>query len=313
MSDVHHSLNCQCCLLLKTSISNSDSLLFYTRLNFDVRNTVLSGQMLYLWTLRWPKDADCVHHHNWHGPTAFSVNHSDSDSDSDCLCVCLSVYLSLCLCLSVSVSLSLSVCLSLSLSSTRPHAHEFPISRHQYKSASAVEAGLLQWLSKQPSQKESDRFTGSVSRIHSPTSSVFAQVSSRRALSQNRFPLCDTPPHPPLTHPATPLSTLPADRLSCPPPHCPFLKIWMNWRHSICSDAHTIRIDVIPAVQTYTRSDTACLWRIYPDKPRTLLSWLKSKKTLSKHIKGSEECCLLGQNTRCEFWVIRFIKLQNDT
>ena len=35
----------------------------------------------------------------------------------------------------------------------------------------------------------------------------------------------------------------------------------------------------------------------------------------NKHIRGSGECCLLGENTTCEFFgeVIPFIKLQNNT
>ena len=70
MSDVHHSLNCQCCLLLKTSISNSDSLLFYTRLlmyaiPFCLDKCCTCEPYVDL------KLLDCVRHHNWHGPTAF--------------------------------------------------------------------------------------------------------------------------------------------------------------------------------------------------------------------------------------------------
>ena len=96
MSDVHHSLNSQCCLLLKTSISNSDSLLFYTRLlmyaiPFCLDRCCTCQPYVDLRLL------DCVLHHNWHGPTAFFNKPFRLR-----LCLCLSLCLPVCLCLSPS-------------------------------------------------------------------------------------------------------------------------------------------------------------------------------------------------------------------
>jgi len=119
----------------------------------------------------------------------------------------------------VSVCLSVSVSVSLIHTPTRARVPNFTAS---VQIGLGSRGGTVAVTFKQPSQKESDRFTGSVSRIHSPPSSVFAQVSSRRALSQNRFPLCDTPPpptHPPRNSPLHPPSRpliLPSPALSLP-------------------------------------------------------------------------------------------------
>ena len=51
MSDVRHFLNCQCCLLLKTRISNSDLLLSLQKA-FAVLSTILSGHYtVHVWCM----------------------------------------------------------------------------------------------------------------------------------------------------------------------------------------------------------------------------------------------------------------------
>ena len=142
MSDVHHSLNCQCCLLLKTSLSNSDSLLFNTRLLmyailFCLDRCCTCEPFVDLDLL------DCVCHHSWQRPMAFFCKPFRLRlrlsllpmvtlcfslcfcfclfSFSVCLCLCFSQCLSVCLslcpsvCVSDSVSLPLCVCVSRSL------------------------------------------------------------------------------------------------------------------------------------------------------------------------------------------------------
>ena len=96
MSDVHHFLNCQCSLPLKISISNSESLLFYTRL-------LMSAMLFLFWTdvpVRPYDDRkllDCVCLHNWHWPMAFF---------NKPLRLGLSLSLSVALCVSIFVSFS---------------------------------------------------------------------------------------------------------------------------------------------------------------------------------------------------------------
>ena len=119
MSDVHHSLNCQCCLLLKTSLSNSNSLLFNTRLLmyavlFCLDRCCTCEPFVDLNLL------DCVCHHNWHRPMAFFCKPFRLRLKTLSLAYGNSLFLSLFLFLfvfffSLSVSLFLSVSVSLSV------------------------------------------------------------------------------------------------------------------------------------------------------------------------------------------------------
>ena len=113
-SEAHHSLNCQCCLLLKTGLSNSDSLLFNTRLLmyailFRLDRCCTCEPFVDLNLL------DCVCHHNWHRPMAFFCKPFRLRLRLSLLPMVMLCF-SLCfLFQSVCVSVSLSVCLSVSL------------------------------------------------------------------------------------------------------------------------------------------------------------------------------------------------------
>ena len=45
----------------------------------------------------------------------------------------------------------------------------------------------------------------------------------------------------------------------------------------------------------------------------SLMVRLPGLVNLSKHIKGSKECCLLGQNTTCEFSVLSLLSTNQGT
>ena len=45
----------------------------------------------------------------------------------------------------------------------------------------------------------------------------------------------------------------------------------------------------------------------------SLMVRLHGLVNLSKHIKGSKECCLLGQNTTCEFSVLSLLSTNQGT
>ena len=89
----------------KTSVSNSDSLLFHKNVpQYSILITIWSGQMLHLQLYVDRKLLDYVHHYNWHGPMVFfnklfSLSPSLSLSLSQSLKICLWVLcssLSLC-------------------------------------------------------------------------------------------------------------------------------------------------------------------------------------------------------------------------